>query len=129
MRLLILRMLYVHLIYGLNNIRLRKTLHHGYILKLYDSTQSLTKGNTLRREGLGKPKGSLSSNTKYTLERHTLSGLPERDKYLVLGIETSCDDTGAAVVSSDGEILSNVVISQVSDLHLTIIVFTVLNLF
>ncbi|CAM9360193.1 unnamed protein product, partial [Ectocarpus fasciculatus] len=41
------------------------------------------------------------------------SGLPCIDKpYLVLGIETSCDDTGVAVVSSTGKILSNIVISQ-----------------
>jgi N6-L-threonylcarbamoyladenine synthase len=42
-----------------------------------------------------------------------LSGLPDRTKpFLVLGIETSCDDTGVAVVSSNGTILSNVVYSQ-----------------
>jgi N6-L-threonylcarbamoyladenine synthase len=35
---------------------------------------------------------------------------------LVLGLETSCDETAAAVVSDDGRILSNVVASQV-DLH------------
>ena len=33
---------------------------------------------------------------------------------LVLGIETSCDETGAAVVSSDGTVLSDVVESQVA---------------
>ena len=44
------------------------------------------------------------------------SGLPSlQDPYLVLGIETSCDDTGVAVVRSDGKILSNIVISQVKD--------------
>ncbi len=32
---------------------------------------------------------------------------------LVLGIETSCDETGAAVVRSDGQVLSDVVQSQV----------------
>jgi N6-L-threonylcarbamoyladenine synthase len=32
---------------------------------------------------------------------------------LVLGIETSCDETGAAVVRSSGEVLSDVVQSQV----------------
>ena len=32
---------------------------------------------------------------------------------LLLGIETSCDETAAAVVSSDGEVLSDVVQSQV----------------
>jgi tRNA N6-adenosine threonylcarbamoyltransferase len=34
----------------------------------------------------------------------------------ILGIETSCDETAAALVTSDGEILSNVVASQ-ADLH------------
>jgi N6-L-threonylcarbamoyladenine synthase len=35
---------------------------------------------------------------------------------LILGIETSCDETAAAVVTADGEILSNVVASQ-AELH------------
>jgi N6-L-threonylcarbamoyladenine synthase len=35
---------------------------------------------------------------------------------LVLGIETSCDETAAAVVAADGRILSNLVLSQV-DAH------------
>jgi N6-L-threonylcarbamoyladenine synthase len=35
---------------------------------------------------------------------------------LVLGIETSCDETAAALVTGDGEILSNVVASQ-AELH------------
>jgi N6-L-threonylcarbamoyladenine synthase len=35
---------------------------------------------------------------------------------VILGIETSCDETAAAVVTDDGEILSNVVASQ-ADLH------------
>jgi N6-L-threonylcarbamoyladenine synthase len=35
---------------------------------------------------------------------------------LILGIETSCDETAAAVVSSEGEILANVVSSQ-AELH------------
>lgn len=33
----------------------------------------------------------------------------------VLGIETSCDETAAAVVTSDGEILSNIIHSQVDE--------------
>ena len=33
----------------------------------------------------------------------------------ILGIETSCDETAAAVVSGDGEILSNVVLTQLDD--------------
>lgn len=35
---------------------------------------------------------------------------------IVLGIETSCDETAAAVVSDDGSILANIISSQV-DLH------------
>ena len=35
---------------------------------------------------------------------------------LILGIETSCDETSAAVIDSDGVVLSNVVASQ-ADLH------------
>ncbi len=35
---------------------------------------------------------------------------------MILGIETSCDETAAAVVTADGDILSNVVASQ-SELH------------
>jgi N6-L-threonylcarbamoyladenine synthase len=37
-------------------------------------------------------------------------------KRLILGIETSCDETAAALVTEEGEILSNVVSSQ-ADLH------------
>ena len=35
---------------------------------------------------------------------------------MILGIETSCDETAAALVSPDGRILSSVVSSQ-ADLH------------
>ena len=35
---------------------------------------------------------------------------------MILGIETSCDETAAAVVTDDGEIRSNVVSSQ-AELH------------
>ena len=34
---------------------------------------------------------------------------------LILGLETSCDETSAAVVRDDGEILSNVVVSQLDE--------------
>ena len=65
------------------------------------------------RDGLGKPKGYIDESKRYRQEQETLSGLPDRARpYLVLGIETSCDDTGAAVVGSDGTIHSNVVYSQ-----------------
>ena len=36
-----------------------------------------------------------------------------KSPFVVLGIETSCDDTGVSVVRSDGIILSSIVISQV----------------
>lgn len=36
----------------------------------------------------------------------------KKETHTVLGIETSCDETAAAVVTSDGRILSNVVLSQ-----------------
>ena len=63
---------------------------------------SISKRNLIRlysggkiREGLGKPKGYANSKLKYILENETKSGLPDKKKaYLVLGIETSCDDTG-----------------------------------
>jgi N6-L-threonylcarbamoyladenine synthase len=43
----------------------------------------------------------------------SLSGLPERNRvFTVLGIESSCDDTGAAVVRSDGVILGEALASQ-----------------
>ena len=65
------------------------------------------------RDGLGKAKGYSDANSRYILDRQTKSGLPDRTKpFLVLGIESSCDDTGAAIVRSDGVILSNVVYSQ-----------------
>src|SRR5947207_1462257 len=39
-----------------------------------------------------------------------------RSASMILGIETSCDETAAAVVTADGRIRSNVVSSQ-ADLH------------
>ena len=54
-----------------------------------------------------------SSNNKYV----AASGLPDRTKpFVVLGIESSCDDTGAAVVRSDGVILGEALASQ-HDIH------------
>ena len=40
------------------------------------------------------------------------SGLPDKDPFVVLGIESSCDDTGAAIVTSDGRILGQSLASQ-----------------
>ena len=41
---------------------------------------------------------------------------PRAGERLILGLETSCDETAAALVTDDGEILANVVSSQ-ADLH------------
>ena len=71
-----------------------------------------------RREGLGQPKGysPSSQNLRYIVGEGAESGLPTKlsrgEPFVVLGIESSCDDTGASVVRSDGTILSNVVYSQ-----------------
>ncbi|HMI22557.1 MAG TPA: tRNA (adenosine(37)-N6)-threonylcarbamoyltransferase complex transferase subunit TsaD [Gaiellaceae bacterium] len=45
-----------------------------------------------------------------------MEGSDQRAGRLILGIETSCDETAAAVVTGDGRILSNVVSSQ-AELH------------
>lgn len=47
--------------------------------------------------------------------REGVSGaLPARDSLLVLGIESSCDETAAAVVKGDGLVVSDVVSSQIA---------------
>ena len=46
-----------------------------------------------------------------------LSGLPDRTRpFTVLGLESSCDDTGAAIVRSDGTLLGEALASQ-SEIH------------
>jgi len=42
-----------------------------------------------------------------------ISGLPDLNKkFIILGIETSCDDTAVGIVQSDGAILANIICSQ-----------------
>ncbi|VAI13803.1 unnamed protein product [Triticum turgidum subsp. durum] len=53
--------------------------------------------------------------TYHSLVTMASAGIPARRDLLMLGIETSCDDTAAAVVRGDGEILSQAIASQ-SDL-------------
>lgn len=89
----------------------RRAWGHGSILTRRHSLSSL------KGEGFGKPKGYSDKNLRYVLEHGSRSGLPDLSKsFLVLGIESSCDDTGVAIVRSDGTVLSNVVISQ-NDIH------------
>lgn len=41
--------------------------------------------------------------------------MPDQEQLIVLGIETSCDESAAAVVDGSGAILSNVVLSQLDE--------------
>jgi len=74
-----------------------------------------------RRKFIGKAKGvdhGQPGVVTYQLQEGAeKSGLPDRTKpFTVLGIESSCDDTGAAVVRSDGAILGEALASQ-HDIH------------
>ena len=60
--------------------------------------------NVLLRHGAG-------ALTRHQCRRQT-QRVPRR--CLILGIETSCDDTAAAVVSAEGEILGESISSQTS---------------
>ncbi|TKY63712.1 tRNA N6-adenosine threonylcarbamoyltransferase [Spatholobus suberectus] len=58
-------------------------------------------------------RNQLSLNSSFAASFRGVSSASQRDgDIVVLGIETSCDDTAAAVVRSNGEILSQVVSSQ-----------------
>lgn len=89
----------------------KQLLKPNTIISRLRSREALN-GTPFTRDGIGLPKGTFNERLKYRLEREQLSGLPAKRPYLVLGIESSCDDTGVGVVSSDGHILSNVVYSQ-----------------
>lgn len=90
-----------------NVIGYRRGICHNFgICRLFSSKQ---------RDGVGFAKGSLNVKGRYKMERETITGLPDLSKpFLVLGIESSCDDTGVAVVRSDGKVLSNIIYSQQS---------------
>lgn len=70
------------------------------------------------RLGVGKAKNVGRGPSPYTLGVGAKSGLPrgcpsaQPPWFTVLGIETSCDDTGAAVVRSDGCVLGEALASQ-----------------
>ena len=97
-----------------NSIKISRKLRN---IRSSSTTTSLdgNKQSNHQREGIGLPKGYANSNIRYVLDRNGMahSGLPNFHKpYKVLGIETSCDDTGVAIVTSDGNILSSKIISQ-----------------
>ncbi|GMI75841.1 glycoprotease 1 [Hibiscus trionum] len=58
------------------------------------------------------PSSFNSSATHFSTSRNPVSSKSFDDDLVVLGIETSCDDTAAAIVRGNGEILSQVVSSQ-----------------
>lgn len=83
--------------------------------------QSKQNSRDKRREFIGRAKATDNGrwSTVYApggddgLTFMARSGLPDRSKpFTVLGIESSCDDTGAAVVRSDGVILGESLASQ-----------------
>lgn len=83
----------------------------GTIIGLCNKLRLSTAFHAKKQPGL--PKGYHKNQLIYNLDRESVSGLPDTSKpFTVLGIESSCDDTGVAIVRSDGKILSNVVISQ-----------------
>ncbi len=80
---------------------------------------TMSKAIPLKRkliDGTGFPKGFFDHQNRYSLVHEQKSGLPSKVKegkqFLVLGVESSCDDTAVGIVSSDGKILANVVYSQ-----------------
>ncbi|HEX6489924.1 MAG TPA: tRNA (adenosine(37)-N6)-threonylcarbamoyltransferase complex transferase subunit TsaD [Gaiellaceae bacterium] len=60
---------------------------------------------------MAEPAASSRTRAPVLARRHE-----QRDRKLILALETSCDETAAAVVAADGSILANVVSSQ-ADLH------------
>lgn len=79
-------------------------------------------GEGRRRKRVGVPKGVGFQRAWYspTLTEGSLEGgsrdLAEKSALVVLGVETSCDDTAAAVVRGDGVILGEAIVSQ-SEIH------------
>ncbi|VAI28128.1 unnamed protein product [Triticum turgidum subsp. durum] len=69
----------------------------------------------LFRSLLASASSPSTSPTPRALVTMASAAIPARRDLLMLGIETSCDDTAAAVVRGDGEILSQAISSQ-SDL-------------
>ncbi|KDP28771.1 hypothetical protein JCGZ_14542 [Jatropha curcas] len=61
---------------------------------------------------LYSPSSRFSSSINSISPKSKIETLRRKDDLVILGIETSCDDTAAAVVKGNGEILSQVVSSQ-----------------
>ena len=83
--------------------------------------KSLQSGREKRRKFIGLAKAvdrgqwenTYSPGGENGMSFEAKSGLPNRDKpFCVLGVESSCDDTGAAIIRSDGIILGESLASQ-----------------
>ena len=94
-------------------------------ISLFSTTPTKPKkGKDKRREFIGLAKNVdrgqykyVYNPGKYTHENsksnfECKSGLPKSKLYTVLGIESSCDDTGVAIVRSDGKVLGEALKSQ-----------------
>ena len=78
------------------------------LAKAVDRGQFAVTYQPFARHGVGD-----NNDNNNTLFFQAKSGLPDRTKpFTVLGIESSCDDTGAAVIRSDGVILGEALASQ-----------------
>lgn len=60
--------------------------------------------------------------------RNFVSNAAEIVRPLILGIETSCDDTGAAIVDRTGRVFSECIRSQ-QNVHLRLVLENLFNLF
>jgi hypothetical protein len=79
-------------------------------------------GSKLHLDGKGFAKGSRDEKARYKLENEQLSGIPDISKpYLVLGIESSCDDTGIAIVNSNGKVYTLTLLLMFHDNNLCIL--------
>nr|GMD30645.1 probable tRNA N6-adenosine threonylcarbamoyltransferase, mitochondrial [Ipomoea batatas] len=72
----------------------------------------LRPAHSILRASFKSPSAQLSSSNFNPAMAQTQNQLIPDKSLVVLGIETSCDDTAAAVVNSNGEILSQVISSQ-----------------
>lgn len=86
---------------------------HAFRTSRFHGASSALDVEKSKTNGFGSPKFYSDNSLRYVLDKQSLSGLPDRTRpFTVLGIESSCDDTGVAIVRSDGTILSQVVYSQ-----------------
>lgn len=78
------------------------------------SSSSTTSSSTSSSNSSGTIASSFSTTT--TCSSASSSTSPHARPLIILGIESSCDDTAAAVVSSDGRVLGEALATQ-ADLH------------